>query len=131
MVNDEVNNKAINIEIKVAQYSAKAILKAMKKIIEDAAEKSQPLADYLSEKRKTNSSKLKDMVKKGQLENIDLQKGEVKELKNQLNRYGVNFSIMNNKESKYSDHFPYDIQKTDMVIAAAHFDLLVKEKTIR
>lgn len=64
MVNDEVNNKAINIEIKVAQYSAKAILKAMKKIIEDAAEKSQPLADYLSEKRKTNSRKLKDMVKK-------------------------------------------------------------------
>lgn len=56
---------------------------------------------------------------------------EVKELKNQLNRYGVNISIMNNKESKYSDHFPYDIQKTDMVIAAAHFDLLVKEKTIR
>lgn len=41
MVNDEVNNKAINIEIKVAQYSAKAILKAMKKIIEDANEKSQ------------------------------------------------------------------------------------------
>ena len=58
MVNDEVNNKAINIEIKVAQYSAKAILKAMKKIIEDANEKSQPLADYISEKRKTNSRKL-------------------------------------------------------------------------
>lgn len=52
MVNDEVNNKAINIEIKVAQYSAKAILKAMKKIIEDADEKSQPLADYISEKKK-------------------------------------------------------------------------------
>ena len=63
MVNDEVNNKAINIEIKVAQYSAKAILKAMKKIIEDANEKSQQLADYISEKRKTNSRKLKDMVK--------------------------------------------------------------------
>ena len=73
MVNDEVNNKAINIEIKVAQYSAKAILKAMKKIIEDADEKRQPLADYISEKRKTNSRKLKDMVKKGQLENIDEQ----------------------------------------------------------
>lgn len=72
----------------------------MKKIIEDAAEKSQPLADNLSEKRKTNSRKLKDMVKKGQLENIDLQKGEVKELKNQLNRYGVNFSVMKNKVFK-------------------------------
>ncbi len=33
MVNDDVNNKAINIEIKVAQYFAKAILKAMKKIM--------------------------------------------------------------------------------------------------
>ncbi len=99
MVNDDVNNRAINIEIKVAQYSAKFILKAMKKIMENAAEKSQPLADYLSKKRKTNSRKLKDMVKKGQLENIDLQKGEVKELKKQLNRYGVNFSVMKNKES--------------------------------
>lgn len=39
MVNDEVNNKAINIEIKVAEYSAKAIFKAIKKIMEDAAEK--------------------------------------------------------------------------------------------
>src|SRR5574344_620850 len=91
MVNDEVNNKAINIEIKVAEYSAKAIFKAIKKIMEDAAEKSQPLADYLSEKRKTNSRRLKDMVKKGQLENI--------ELKKQLNRYGVRFSVMKNKEA--------------------------------
>ena len=99
MVNDEVNNKAINIEIKVAEYSAKAIYKAIKKIMEDAAEKSKPLAEYLSEKRKTNSRKLKDMVKKGQLENIELQKGEVKELKKQLNRYGVRFSVMKNKEA--------------------------------
>ena len=67
--------------------------------MEDAAEKSQPLADYLSEKRKTNSRRLKDMVKKGQLENIELQKGEVKELKKQLNRYGVRFSVMKNKEA--------------------------------
>lgn len=53
MVNDDVNNKAINIQIKVAQYSAKAILKAMKKIMEDAAEKGILLAGYLSEKRPT------------------------------------------------------------------------------
>ena len=52
MVNDEVNNKAINIEIKVAQYSAKAILKAMKKIIEDANEKSNNLQIILVKKEK-------------------------------------------------------------------------------
>lgn len=52
MVNDEVNNKAINIEIKVAQYSAKAILKAMKKIIEDANEKVNNLQIILLNKEK-------------------------------------------------------------------------------
>ena len=77
MVNDEVNNKAINIEIKFAEYSSKAI----KKIMEDAAEKSLPLTDYLSEKRKTNSRKLKDMVKKGQLENINFKRVRLRNLK--------------------------------------------------
>ena len=32
------------------------------------------------------------------------------------------------KEPKYSDRFPYDIQRIDMGIAAAHFDFAVKEK---
>ncbi|MDR7855537.1 nitroreductase family protein [Tissierella sp.] len=35
------------------------------------------------------------------------------------------------KEPKYSDAFPYDIQRIDMGIAAAHFDLAVKEKGIK
>ena len=52
MVNDDVNNKAINIEIKVAQYSAKAILKAMKKIIEDAVKKASHLQIILVKKEK-------------------------------------------------------------------------------
>lgn len=34
------------------------------------------------------------------------------------------------KEPKYSEKFPYDIQKIDMGIAAAHFDLSSKEKGI-
>lgn len=34
------------------------------------------------------------------------------------------------KEPKYSDRFPYDIQRIDMGIAAAHFELAVKERGI-
>lgn len=34
------------------------------------------------------------------------------------------------KEPGYSDYFPYDIQKVDMGIAAAHFDFSVREKGI-
>ena len=101
MVNDEVNNKAINIEIKVAQYSAKAILKAMKKIIEDADEKSQPLADYISEKRKTNSRKLKDMVKKGQLENIDKQtENKFYAFKDYAYRRKINWGFVRDKDTR-------------------------------
>ena len=101
MVNDEVNNKAINIEIKVAQYSAKAILKAMKKIIEDADEKSQPLADYISEKRKTNSRKLKDMVKKGQLENIDEQiENKFYAFKDYADRSKINWGVVRDKDTR-------------------------------
>ena len=100
MVN-EVNNKAINIEIKVAQYSAKAILKAMKKIIEDADEKSQPLADYISEKRKTNSRKLKDMVKKGQLENIDEQiENKFYAFKDYAYRRKINWGVVRDKDTR-------------------------------
>ena len=101
MVNDEVNNKAINIEIKVAQYSAKAILKAVKKIIEDADEKSQPLADYISEKRKTNSRKLKDMVKKGQLENIDEQiENKFYAFKDYAYRRKINWGFVRDKDTR-------------------------------
>ena len=101
MVNDEVNNKAINIEIKVAQYSAKAILKAMKKIIEDADEKSQPLADYISEKRKTNSRKLKDMIKKGQLENIDEQiENKFYAFKDYAYRRKINWGFVRDKDTR-------------------------------
>ena len=101
MINDEVNNKAINIEIKVAQYSAKAILKAMKKIIEDADEKSQPLADYISEKRKTNSRKLKDMVKKGQLENIDEQIENIfYAFKDYAYRRKINWGFVRDKDTR-------------------------------
>ena len=101
MVNDEVNNKAINIEIKVAQYSAKAILKAMKKIIEDANEKSQQLADYISEKRKTNSRKLKDMVKKGQLGIIDKQiENKFYAFKDYADRRKINWGVVRDKDTR-------------------------------
>ena len=100
MLNDEINQKAINLEIRVAKLSAKAILKAMKVVIAEAAKKGMSLGSYMHEKTKFNSTKLKDMVKKGQLENInDLHDEELKALKKQLNKYGVNFSVMKDKKT--------------------------------
>lgn len=41
------------------------------------------------------------------------------------------FHFYEYKEPRYSESFPYDIQRVDMGIAAAHFDLAVKEKGIK
>ncbi|MCR3956743.1 MAG: hypothetical protein NUK57_10640 [Gudongella sp.] len=42
-----------------------------------------------------------------------------------------NLHFYEDREPGYSDRFPYDIQRVDMGIAAAHFDLSVKEKEIK
>lgn len=50
--------------------------------------------------------KLKDMVKKGQLEEIPIKEEELRELKKELNRYGVKFSVMRDKATdSYSVFF--------------------------
>lgn len=41
------------------------------------------------------------------------------------------FHFYEYKEPGYSDFFPYDIQRVDIGIAAAHFDFSVKEKSIK
>lgn len=42
-----------------------------------------------------------------------------------------NLHFYEDREPGYSDRFPYDIQRVDMGIAAAHFDLSIKEKGIK
>lgn len=100
MINEDITNKSINIEMKMAKVTARLILKALKKLANQAKEQGKTFKDFLDDKVKGSSVKLKDMVKKGQLENITLsEKGELKELKKELNRYGVNFSVMKDKET--------------------------------
>ncbi len=44
---------------------------------------------------------------------------------------GKNCHFYEDREAGYSDRFPYDIQRIDMGIAAAHFELAAKEKGIQ
>lgn len=47
---------------------------------------------------KNNSEmKLKDLYKQGQLEQVNIRKGEIKNIRKELNRYGVKFSVMKDK----------------------------------
>ena len=103
MINEEIARKTLNIEVKAGKVTAKLLLTLLKKLMKEA-EKLGGLEKLVSSKG--NEVKLKDMVKKGQLEEIPVEEAELKELKKELNRYGVKFSVMKDKESgKYSVFF--------------------------
>lgn len=96
MINDEISNRAANIEVRVAKATAKEVLKQIKKLFLRA--KQHGGLDKLI-KAEGSEVKLKDMVKKGQLEEINVKDGELKELRKELNKYGVYFSVMRDKEN--------------------------------
>ena len=64
------------------------------------------------------------LLEKGQLEEIPVEEAELKELKKELNRYGVKFSVMKDKESgKYSVFF----QAKDMKVMDKAFKHALSE----
>lgn len=103
MINEEIANRVVNIEINVLKATYQEILNNINKL-------HQRSKQYGGLGKLVNAEgsevKLKDMVKKGQLEEIPVEEAELKELKKELNRYGVKFSVMKDKESgKYSVFF--------------------------
>lgn len=98
MINEEIANRVISIEINVFKATYQEILNHINKLHQRSKQHGS-LGKLV--KAEGSEVKLKDMVKKGQLE-----EAELKELKKELNRYGVKFSVMKDKETgKYSVFF--------------------------
>ena len=115
MINEEIARKTLNMEVKAAKVTGKLLLNLLKKLMKEA----EKLVNSNG-----NEVKLKDMVKKGQLEEIPVEEAELKELKKELNRYGVKFSVMKDKESsKYSVFF----QAKDMKVMDKAFKHALSE----
>ena len=99
MINEEIARKTLSLEIKAAKVTGKLLLTLLKKLMKEA-NKLGGLEKLV--KVNGNEVKLKDMAKKGQLEEIPVEEAELKELK----KYGVKFSVMKDKETgKYSVFF--------------------------
>ncbi|HGI2541258.1 TPA: PcfB family protein [Streptococcus agalactiae] len=94
MINEEISNRVVNIEVNVLKATYQEILSQVKKLQQRS--KQHGGLDKLI-KAEGNEVKLKDMVKKGQLEEINVKDGELKELKKELNKHGVKFSVMKDK----------------------------------
>ena len=97
MINEEISNKTLSIAIHEGRNLAKAIWEGIKKLIKKAQEEGKSIEKYIQD----NSSeiKLKDLVKKGQLEEVPVKDVELKVLRKELNRCGVKFSVMKDKET--------------------------------
>ena len=103
VINEEIARKTLSLEVKAVKVTGKLLLNLLKKLIKEA-EKFRGLEKLV--KVNGNEVKLKDMAKKGQLEEIPVEEAELKELKKELNKYGVKFSVMKDKETgKYSVFF--------------------------
>lgn len=96
MINEEISNRVVNIEVNVLKATYQKILSQVKKLQQRS--KQHGGLDKLI-KAEGNEVKLKDMVKKEQLEEINVKDGELKELKKELNKHGVEFSVMQDKET--------------------------------
>lgn len=109
------------MEVRAGKVTGKILLDLIRKLLKEA-EKIGGLEKLVGSKG--NEVKLKDMVKKGQLEEIPVEETELKELKKELNRYGVKFSVMKDKESgKYSVFF----QAKDMKVMDKAFKHALSE----
>ena len=96
MINEEISNRVVNIEVNVLKATYQEILSQVKKLQQRS--KQHGGLDKLI-KAEGNEVKLKDMVKKGKLEEINVKDGELKELKKELNKHGVKFSVMKDKKT--------------------------------
>ena len=121
MINEEIARKTLNMEMRASKVTGQIIVDLIRKLLKES-EKIGGLEKLVGSKG--NEVKLKDMVKKGQLEEIPVEETELKELKKELNRYGVKFSVMKDKESgKYSVFF----QAKDMKVMDKAFKHALSE----
>lgn len=97
MINEEITNKTLSIAVGEGKNLLKAIKNAINKLLGIIDEKGKSLEEYVKEHG--SEVKLKDLVKKGQLEEVQVKDAELKQLRKELNRCGVKFSVMKDKET--------------------------------
>ena len=97
MQNDDINSRTIAIVKKASIVTAKQVINLMKKILEINKHKAQ--AEQSRPLEKFKKVKVKDLVKKGKVETLELNDIDLKALKKELKRYGVKFSIKKDLEN--------------------------------
>lgn len=101
MINEQITQEAVQGTREAVTYAI-SFAKQLNELEKAINEK---ITSIYNEKKQNNpllnkfknAVPLKDLYKKGQLENINVEKTELKKLKKELNRYGVKFSVTKDK----------------------------------
>lgn len=90
MINEEVTRQVIAVNKKALHLTAKEIVKLMKMILNKAEKEKKGLKGLIDKQKPTT---VKDLVKKGKVETLELNDVDLKNLKRELKKSGVKFSI--------------------------------------
>lgn len=93
MQNEEVNSRVIAIIKQGGKITAEQVIKLLKKLLEDRKGKSKSVKEKDNLLSKFKKVRVKDLVKKGKVETLELNDNDLKTLKKELNKYGVKFSV--------------------------------------
>jgi len=134
MINEDISKEVIQEIKSLATY--------MMNIAKEQAGNTHQLSEFLREKiksayqnadnplfSKNNSEiKLKDIYKQGQLEQVNIREGEIKNIRKELNRYGVKFSVMKDRANR--DFVVFFQAKDSKIIDLAFRQVFLKANAI-
>lgn len=107
MINEEISREAGQAAQTIISYTIKAAKESINldKEIRKKMNKTLEKANGNLKRLMGDEIKIKDLYKKGQLENISIDQSNFKDLKKELSKLGVNFSVMKNKETQNYEVF--------------------------
>lgn len=93
MQNEEINSRVIALVKQGGKITAEQVIKLLKKLLEERKGKSKSVKEKDNLLSKFKKVRVKDLVKKGKVETLELNDIDLKTLKKELNKYGVKFSV--------------------------------------
>ena len=121
MINEEVTRQVIAVKKKVLHLTAREVIKLMKMILNKAKKEKNGLKDFIGKQKPTT---VKDLVKKGKVETLELNDVDLKNLKRDLNKNGVKFSIK--KDLMTGNNIIFFQAKDEKVMEQAFKDAVAK-----
>ena len=121
MINEEVTRQVIAVKKRAIHLTAREIVKLMKMILSKAEKEKNGLKDFIGKQKPTT---VKDLVKKGKVETLELNDVDLKNLKRDLNKNGVKFSIK--KDLTTGNNIIFFQAKDEKVMEQAFKDVVAK-----